>query len=168
MFNFVKKTTFATTVSLAAFAAGAASAGDGISEIDVQTKITAPQDSNALALYPTLADDLEREILERVNTNSDPSGPVITVKIKRVSLDGDTILPDTAEFNELEGYFNYEKGSRQVIETIRLSAYADQSAVPAGYVSVAPSTDDFYDAMLTAFADRVVELVPEEDLASDS
>ncbi|MEM9636113.1 MAG: hypothetical protein AAGA94_00580 [Pseudomonadota bacterium] len=168
MFNFVKKTTFAATVSLAALAASGAVAGPGVSDIDVQAKIAAPQGSNALDLYPTIAEDLERAILERVDTANDPNGPTITVKIKRVSLDGDTILPDTAEFNELEGFLSYQGGSREVVENIILSAHTDESAVPAGVIAIPPSQDDFYDAMLTAFADRVVELVPAEDINSGS
>lgn len=168
MFNFMKKTTVAATVSLAALATPGAIAGQGVSDIDVQTKIEAPQGSNALDFYPTIADDLEREILERVATVNDPAGPTITVKIKRVSLDGDTILPDSAEFNELEGFLSYQNGSREVVETIKLSAHTDERAVPEGFIAIPPSQEDFYDAMLTAFADKVVELVPEEDIKTDS
>lgn len=168
MFNFIKKTAAAATVSLAALAASGAIAGQGVSDIDVQAKIEAPQGSNALELYPTIAADLEREILERVATVNDPAGPTITVKIKRVSLDGDTILPDSAEFNELEGFLSYQSGSREVVETIKLSAHTDESAVPEGFVAIPPSQEDFYNAMLTAFADKVVELLPEEDINVDS
>ncbi|MCV3270985.1 hypothetical protein [Roseobacter sinensis] len=167
MFDFVKKTTIAATVSLAALAASGAIAG--VNDIDVQAKIEAPQGSNALDLYPTIAEDLERALIERIDAlSNDPSDPTLTVKIKRVSLDGDTILPDSAEFNELEGFVSFEGGSRQVVETIRLSAHTDESAVPAGYVAIPPSQDDFYDAMLTAFADRVVEMLPEEDINTGS
>lgn len=168
MFNFVKRTAAAATLSLVALAASGALAAQGVSDITVDAQIEAPQNSNALDLYPTIAEDLERAILERVNTSTDPADPTITVKIKRVSLDGDTILPDSAEFNELEGYLSYQGGSREVVETIRLSAHTDESAVPAGFVSIPPSQDDFYDAMLTAFADRVIELVPEDNVKSGS
>ncbi|WP_299674990.1 hypothetical protein [uncultured Roseobacter sp.] len=169
MFNFVKKTTAAATVSLAALAASGAVATAGVNDIDVQAQIEAPQGSNALDLYPTIEADLERALVERIDAlSNNPADPTLTVKIKRVSLDGDTILPDSAEFNELEGFVSFQGGSREVVETIRLSAHTDESAVPAGYVAVPPSTDDFYDAMLTAFADRVVEMLPEEDIKSGS
>ncbi|MFK7881906.1 hypothetical protein [Roseobacter sp.] len=169
MFDFLKKTSLAATVSLAAFVvSGTVVAGTGVSNIDVQAKLEAPQDSNALDLYPTIEGDLTRAILERVNTTNDPAGPTISIKIKRVSLDGDTILPDSAEFNELEGFLSYQGGSREVVETIKLSAYADTQSVPDGYISVPPSNEDFYQAMLTTFADRVIELVPEEDVSSGS
>ncbi|MBW4708760.1 hypothetical protein KX928_13305 [Roseobacter sp. YSTF-M11] len=163
MFNHVKKIALAATVSLTAIAASGVSAGEVVTDIDVQATIDAPQGSNALQLYPTIADDLSREILERVDTGNDPAGPVLTIKIKRVSLDGDTILPDSAEFNELEGFVSYQRGTKDIAEMIRLSAYSDEASVPAGYIAVPPSQDDFYNAMLTAFADRVVALLPEAD-----
>ncbi|WP_299736363.1 hypothetical protein [uncultured Roseobacter sp.] len=168
MYDFLKTTALVVSVGAAAFMASGATAGQGISSIDVKAQVGAPQGSNALDLYPTIADDLTREILSRVDTTNDPEGGVISVKIKRLSLDGDTILPDSAEFNELEGFLSYEGGSRDFVEMIRLSARTDEQAVPEGFVSVAPSNADFYDAMLAAFADRIVELVPEEDITSGS
>ncbi|MGZ2257783.1 hypothetical protein [Roseobacter sp. A03A-229] len=169
MFDFVKKTTAAAAVSFAALAASGAIATAGVHDIDVQAKIEAPQGSNALDLYPTIAEDLERALIERIDAlSNDPSDPTLTVKIKRVSLDDDTILPDSAEFNELEGFLSFQGGSREVVETIRLSAHTDESAVPAGAVVIPPSTDDFYNAMLTTFADRVVEMLPEEDINTGS
>ncbi|WP_299827326.1 hypothetical protein [uncultured Roseobacter sp.] len=169
MFNFVKKTTAVATVSLTTLIASGAIAAAGVSDIDVQAQIEAPQGSNALDLYPTIEADLERALIDRITAlSNDPADPTLTVKIKRVSLDGDTILPDSAEFNELEGYISFQGGSREVVDTIRLSAHTDESAVPVGYVSIAPSDADFYDALLTAFADRVIEMLPEEDIKSGS
>lgn len=164
MFRFVKNTAAAATVSLGALMASSALAGQGISDIDVQAGIAAPQGSNALDYYPTIAEDLEREILERVAVSDDPTGPKIKVQIRSVSLDGDTILPDTAEFNELEGYVSYNGGSRDLGEVIKLSAHTDNTVAGPGVVTIPPSQEDFYDAMLTAFADRVIELVPAEDI----
>ncbi len=167
MFNLVKTTAAAAAVSLAALVATGAVAG--VHDIDVQAKIEAPQGSNALDLYPTIAEDLERALIERIDAlSNNPSDPTLTVKIKRVSLDGDSVLPDSAEFNELEGFLSFQGGSREVVETIRLSAYTDETGAPAGAVVIPPSTDDFYDAMLTAFADRVVEMLPEEDIKTGS
>ncbi|WP_195821924.1 hypothetical protein [Roseobacter sp. MH60115] len=169
MFNFVKKTSAAATVSLTALIASGAIATAGVSDIDVQAQIEAPQGSNALELYPTIEADLERALIDRITAlSNDPADPTLTVKIKRVSLDGDTILPDSAEFNELEGYISYQGGSREVVDTIRLSAHTDESAVPEGYVSIAPSDADFYDALLTAFADSIIEKLPAEDIKPES
>ncbi|MGC3937083.1 hypothetical protein ACOTTU_04700 [Roseobacter sp. EG26] len=161
MFNSVRKTALVASVSLAALIGAPAYAKEAVSEIDVQAEIEAPQDSNALELYPTIADDLAREILERVKTDTDPAGPLLTVKIKRVSLDGDTILPDSAEFNELEGFVSYQRGSKEITEVIKLSAYSDEASVPEGFIAVAPSDEDFYNVLITSFADKVVDLLPE-------
>ncbi|MDW3221370.1 MAG: hypothetical protein R8G34_00545 [Paracoccaceae bacterium] len=167
MFDLVKNTALATSISLSAFMASGALAGTGIGAIDVKTTLEAPQGSNALDLYPTIADDLTREIMQRVDTTTDPTAPIISVTIKKVSLDGDTILPDSAEFNELQGVLSYQGGSRQVVEPINLSAHTDLQSMPEGYVVKTPSDADFYNAMIVTFAERVLELVPAEDVKID-
>lgn len=167
MFDFVKTTTLAASISLSAFLASGVSAGSGVGAIDVRTTLEAPQDSNALDLYPTIADDLTREIMQRVDTTNDPTAPTISVTIKKISLDGDTVLPDSAEFNELQGVLSYQGGSRQVVEPIKLSAHTDTQSMPEGYIVKTPTEAEFYNAMIVTFAERVVELVPAEDVKID-
>ena len=44
---------------------------------------------------------------------------------------------------------------------VQIVANSGGAAVPAGYVAVNPSTDDFYTAMLNGFAEVVSEKMPE-------
>ena len=60
-------------------------------------------DTNAQALFPQITNDMKLAIANLVPQSDDASDPIIHVDIRKIALNGDTILPESAEFNELEG-----------------------------------------------------------------
>ncbi len=172
MFDTMKKLALATSVSVLALA-GAVSAQDAVkvSKIDVAASYSAAQDSNAADVFPEIATDIQAAIAERVPTSSDAADPMVRVDIRKVALDGDTMMvPDSAEFNELEGVVDIssENGTLGDLSfPINIAAYTAERAVPEGYVAVAPSDTDFYNAMISGFADTVAERLANMNTGGD-
>ncbi|MDF3413635.1 hypothetical protein HKX62_04150 [Sulfitobacter sp. M74] len=156
----MKKLTLATTVSVMALA-GTAMAGDmdGVSEIRVSTSYDAAQDSNAAAYFPEIATDVQVAIAKLIPSSDNAADPIIRVDLRKVALDGDTILPDTAEFNQLEGVVAIDTNTGEGGQSFKVNIVAatDMTAVPEGFVGIAPSPDDFYNAMVEGFALNVAE-----------
>ncbi|MCX7559936.1 hypothetical protein OS190_10185 [Sulfitobacter sp. F26204] len=161
MLTMMKKLTLATSVSLIALtgAAMAAEATDGASEITVSASYDSAQDSNAAELFPGITDDIKLAIAKLVPSSDNAADPIIRVDIRKVALNGDTILPDSAEFNELEGVVAIETNTGEGGKSfpIKIVAVTDMNAVPEGYVGIAPSLDDFYQAMVDGFAMNVAK-----------
>lgn len=171
MFNALKRTALVASVSLTALSGAAFAEQPAVSRIDVDSTLDAAQGSNAMMLYPEITTDLQTAIAEKVETSDDAGDPTIRVEITRVSLDGATMLPDSREFNELEGTVVYSDDNGEISAAtfpVQVAAYTDDRAAPEGYVLMAPSDEDFYIAMLTTFADTVAELLPEEARRSAS
>ena len=77
-------------------------------------------------------------------------------------LDGDTMLSDSQEFNEIEGVVditspNESIGARSF--PVNVAAYSVDQVVPEGYVAVAPTEGVFYEVMINGFADEVAKQV---------
>lgn len=166
MFTTLKKSALAVTVSVATIAALPAFAEKpAVSDIAVVTNLDAAQDSNALALNPQIETDLAQAIASRIETSEDAGDPTIRIELTRISLDGATMLPETAEFNELEGLVIFEDSNNAIPSQnfpVRVAAYTDDRVAPEGYVLMAPGQEDFYQALLTTFADTVADLLPDE------
>ncbi len=143
-----------------------------LNDVDVRAELTDFTDSNALKYWPDIERDLQAAIAQRVELSGMEEDPRIEVEISKISVDGDTFLPDSGEFNQLEGIVKIYEGADAVtvqgrnsldedapISTypLRLSAVPPSSEAPEGYVMVPPSQDDFYNAMVQAFARLVVE-----------
>ncbi|UWR17912.1 hypothetical protein [Sulfitobacter pontiacus] len=163
MFNSVKSIALATGVSLAALSS-AAFADDNVafSAIDVSSSIDAAQDANAMEYYPQITEDLKAAVAARVLGSDDASDPTINIDIRKISLDGDTMLSDSQEFNEIEGVVditspNESIGARSF--PVNVAAYSVDQVVPEGYVAVAPTEGVFYEVMINGFADEVAEQV---------
>ena len=159
MFNTIKKLTLAATVSVIAVAGATAATMPEVSTIEVTASYDAAQDTNAEALFPEISSDIELAIAELVPQSDDAADPVIRVEIRKIALNGDTILPDSAEFNELEGIVSIstESGNGSQTFPVAITAVMDETAVPAGYVAIPPSLDDFYVGMVAGFAQNVAE-----------
>lgn len=160
MFNNMKKLGLAAGVSLIALTGYAAADMPRISEIDVGATYAAATDTNAAETFPEIATDIQAAIAERVPTSSDGADPRIKVDIRKLSLNGNTMLNDAGEFNELEGVVSIEEqntstGNRSF--PVSISALAADTPAPEGTYVIEPSTDDFYTVMIAAFADRVAE-----------
>lgn len=133
-------------------------------DVTVDIAIDAATGANALTYYPEIEADLERHIIAQLPVSDDPNGYSVNVTLHSMSLDGDTILPDSREFNRLEGVALVTSPLTNATPhsiPIRISAETEKTALPEGFVVIAPSTDDFYDAMLAGFAHSVGRDVPE-------
>ncbi|MEW9920732.1 hypothetical protein AB2B41_14045 [Marimonas sp. MJW-29] len=160
MFKTMKKLTLATTVSLIALS-GAVGAKEMplVSEIDVSASYDAAQDTNAQEMFPEITSDIALAIADLVPQSDDGADPIIRVDIRKVALNGDTVLPDSKEFNELEGVVSIETESGNGAQSfpVAIKAVAADGAVPPGYTAISPSLTDFYNAMVVAFAQNVAE-----------
>ncbi|NUH65515.1 hypothetical protein HTT03_09475 [Sulfitobacter sp. S0837] len=159
-----------TTIRTMAFAAGvsaialggAASADDPIqiSGINVETSVSAAAESNGIQFYPDLAEDVRAEVAKRVPLSSDGADPEINIGIRKIALNGATMLGDDRLFNQLEGVVDItsptgENSGRSF--SVKVAAASADQIVPEGYVAVPPSEADFYAAMVSTFADVVAE-----------
>lgn len=156
-----------------AFAAPAMASKDvSLYDVEVKADFTDFANSNALTYWPDLEADLQRAIAERVTLSGQDEDPRVEVLISKVSVDGDTVLPDSGEFNQLEGIVFIYDGEEAVSSQgkaaegedapiasypLRLSAKAPDNEAPEGWVMIPPSKDDFYTAMVEAFAAEVVD-----------
>lgn len=167
------KSTAAAAIALtcASIPAVHASEVPAISDINVEASYSAAVNSNAEAVFPEITDDIRLAIAERIQLSDDAADPTIRVDIRKIALDGDTIIPDSAEFNEIAGIVAISGENGQIGSQtfpIKIVAATDETAVPEGYVAIAPSRADFYDAMVTAFADNVAEALEDVNTAGTS
>ena len=135
-----------------------------VKELTVTTDYTSLEETNAKSYYPDLSGDLLEAILERVPLTDETEGYDVNVTLQSVSLDGDTMLPDSAEFNQMEGTVSLISpltDANTESYKVQIKAETADSAIPAGYIGVAPSTGDFYRAMIEGFADEVADQMPE-------
>ena len=133
MFKTAKAITLATAVSVMALSAPLmAREMPLVSEIDVSASFDAAQDSNAQQLFPEITDDIRLAIADLVPQSDDGADPIIRVDIRKIALDGATVLPDSAEFNELEGVVSIqtESGKGGQSFPVAIKAMAGDDIVP--------------------------------------
>ncbi|KIN65209.1 hypothetical protein Z946_4109 [Sulfitobacter noctilucicola] len=160
MSNMFKNFTLAASVSLIALTGTAYAAEmDPASDISVDASYNAAEDTNAMEMFPGITQDVEVAIAKLIPMSDSPNDPVIRVDIRKLALDGDTILPDSTEFNQMEGVVAIDTvtGIGGKSFPINIVAVTDLTSVPDGYVGIAPSVDDFYNAMIDAFAADVAK-----------
>ena len=160
------KTTFAklTAVTALALLPLGAFAETPISEVNVHANLNEYVDANAMQYYPQLATDVQRLIAERLDLTGDAGDPMIDVEIKGVLLDGDSVLPDSAEFNELRATINYTDDNNEInaeAMPLWIKASTADTTPQEGVIFVAPDRTDFYVAMITTLANTVVDNIPD-------
>ena len=159
------KTTFAklTAVTALALLPIGVFAETPISEVNVHANLNENVDANAMQYYPQIETDVQRLIAERLDLTGDAGDPMIDVEIKGVMLDGDSVLPDSAEFNELRATINYTDDNNEInAEAYPVWIKASTGETPMdGVVYLAPGQDDFYVAMISTLADTVVDNIPQ-------
>lgn len=135
-----------------------------VKEVTVHTDYTSLADANAKDYYPTISDDLMAAIANKIQIIEAPEGYVLDVNVQKVSLDGDTILPDSAEFNEMEGVATLTSpltNANSESYPIMIKAMSAGGVVADGVTVIQPSETDFYNAMVDGFADAIVDKLPE-------
>ena len=172
MFETLKKYSktgaLAAGVSLMALSGAAYADTVGVSGVEVTTALGGAADSNALSLYPSLNTDLEAAIAQRV-AGGDVTDPTVEVSIREVALDGATMLPDSKEFNQMEGVVSLAGASGDLgglSFPVRINAVMGDTTAPAGTIVLAPSDGDFYVAMVNAFADSVAAQLAERSVGT--
>jgi hypothetical protein len=160
MFSNTKNLVMTTAIGVA-LVATTASAMDlqDVSEINVTASYSAAEGTNAQALFPEIATDIQLAIAKLVPVSTNANDPVIRADIRKVALNGDTILPDSLEFNQLEGIVAIETSNGADSRTfpIRIQAKTADTVAPEGYTLASPSVEDFYNAMVAQFAINVDE-----------
>lgn len=169
-------TTALCTGMTLAVAAPLAAMEKTVSDVEVKANLSAFKDNNVLEYWPTLEEDIAAAIASQLTVDDDADAPRISVEINKVAINGSTILPDTGEFNQLEGTVTTFEGLNQTLTTsadvetaddligsyaLRMSAVAGDTDVPEGWIVVQPSQDDFYDALINAYAATIVERIEE-------
>ena len=171
MLNNFKTHALAAGVSTMALA-GAAFADEEIriSAIDVESSVSASVESNGMEYYPNLVEDIRTEVAERVAMSSDGSDPRIKIDIRKIALNGTTMLPDSKEFNQLEGVVDITSptgDSAGYSFPVKVTAQSGDEILPEGYVTVQPTETEFYVALVSTFADVVAEGLTKVNTSGD-
>ncbi|XDA99703.1 hypothetical protein AB1M95_07305 [Sulfitobacter sp. LCG007] len=156
-----KRLLLATAASVIGFAGIAVADTPAVSKIEVDTTFLSAEGSNVMSYYPDLASDVEQRIRARVAPSDDPTAPTLRVALREISLDGSTLLPDSKEFNKLEGVMSYSGGDEEVTMPISVSAEGAPGTSADGMIVIEPSTSDYYNAMVDVFVGAVVDAIPE-------
>ncbi|NNE54256.1 MAG: hypothetical protein HKN30_17855 [Sulfitobacter sp.] len=162
MFAQTKNLALAATVSLIALAsAGVAKEVPEISEINVSASYDAAQDTNASELFPEITSDIQLALARLIPLSDNAADPTVRVDIRKIALNGDTMLPDSTEFNELEGVVSFQTNTGEGGQSfpVNITAVMDETQVPEGYDVVPPSLDDFYRAMVDGFALKIAQRI---------
>ena len=147
-----------------AFASTATAQDVKFADIDVSVELKDVENANALDFWPTIEADMERVMTERVASMYAPDGLDIDVNLTEVSLSGSNLLKEEGEFNTLHGWvYVRDENNGNLVDNfnIKLRAETGQVGLQDGMI-VLPDMQDFYVALLNAFADRTVEKVLEK------
>ena len=154
----------ASTFALA-LAVTTASAKVIVTDVAVETDLSAVSNANALDFWPNLSTDLQKAIGEELIPYAGEDGYMINVSIDDISLDGSYLLGNDGEFNRLAGWVRiYDDDGMVDAFEVALSAYAETPAVPDNTVILLPSEEGFYTALIDAFADEVGDRIEEIEL----
>lgn len=163
--------TFCAGLALTAVAAPLAAEEKTLSDVEVKTDLSAFENSNALEFWPTLSEDIGEAIASELTIDDQSGEPRIVVAINKVAINGETTLPDTGEFNQLEGTIttfpargaaNTETGDSSSATgsyALKVSATSGEVDVPENWIVIPPSQGDFYEALTNAYAMEVVEQI---------
>ncbi len=148
-----------------------------LSGIEVKADLSAYEDANVLNFWPTLEGDMNKAIASKVTVDDGAVAPRISVEINKVAIDGDTVLPDSGEFNQIEGTVTTHAGLNEKSSSsseaadgpdevigsypLHMTAVSGDQEAPEGWIVVAPSQDDFYSALIDAYATSIVERIEE-------
>jgi hypothetical protein len=148
-------TAAAMLISTAAFAAG-----EKVKEIDVSLDLDAVTNEAAALRFANTADDLKNAIAARVLDRADPDeGVTIDINLSEVELSSSFTEQIGAADTRLVGDVKVTEGVSLKNE-YQLTVDVNQAKVffPEGtdLTQLAATSDDFYNSMITAFADAVV------------
>jgi hypothetical protein len=127
-----------------------------ISEIQVETDLTAVGSREAVAYWQSLSSDLETAIANQFVGSIDPAGNVITVDVDEISLTSPFASGATAETARLSGRVEMlnPAGTSEGAWNITATAQDVVDFLPVGtnVETVRPTTPEYYSAVVQAFA----------------
>jgi hypothetical protein len=127
-----------------------------ISDVSVNTDLTAVGSREAVAYWKDLSGDLETAIANQFAGRIDPSGDRITVDVDEISLNSPFTAGATAETARLSGRVDRlnPAGTSEGAYDITASAQDVADFLPTGsnLVSVPPTSAAYYQAIVQAFA----------------
>lgn len=173
--KFLWTTALCTGLTLAIAGPLAAAMEKTVSGVEVTVDLSAYEDNNVLKYWPTLEDDLTVAIASKLIVDNAVNAPRIAVAINKVAIDGDTNLPDSGEFNQLIGTITTHGGTNSATSSgegdsshghigsyaLQMTAISGETELAEGWIAVEPSQDDFYNALIDAYASRIVERMDE-------
>ncbi|GAA3876160.1 hypothetical protein [Celeribacter arenosi] len=155
------KSLYGAALAAAIFATPISAKQLEVSSVMVEADLTAV-DANALAFWPEIAGDLTRMVAEGLSPQFDEGSDYsVEVELFELSLEGNPILDEDGEFNTIRGWI-YLYGPDDDVLPIKkykvdYTATADgPDVVPTDVIVVPPSRGDYYDALTTAFAAKVI------------
>ncbi|MGX0879285.1 hypothetical protein ACSSV4_003994 [Roseovarius sp. MBR-154] len=172
--NLLRTTALCSVFALAA-AGSLAAMEKTLSGVEVKSDLSSYEENNVLKFWPTLDEDLATAISSKLNIDEKADAPRISVEINKVAINGNPVLTDSGEFNQIEGTVTTHQGGNTVSSTtqdetqnaitgsypLRMQAVSGEPQVSEDWITVAPSQDDFYNALIDAYATRIVERVEE-------
>lgn len=169
------QTTILCSVFALAAAGPLAAMEKTLSGVKVHSNLSAYEEANVLKYWPTLDEDIATAIASKVNIDDGADAPRISVEINKVAIDGDTVLPDSGEFNQIEGTVTTHEGKNSTASqsegeaedaqigsyALRMTAVSEERETPDGWVTVRASQDDFYNTLVNGYATEIVERIEE-------
>jgi len=154
-----------TALGFVMIAATPALAVDGpfpVGEVDANTYFESMANPNAMKFYPDVAVDIGNAVRARADmAGEDAVRPLdLDVEITALRLNDNPVLTDDGEFNILEGIVTVRDSyANESVRTESIILRAEEMETP--YATVSPDNQDFYKAMVYAFADRVIDIADE-------
>jgi hypothetical protein len=132
-----------------------------ISGVEVQTDLSAMQSREAVAYWQTLSADLETAIAAEFAGELDPTGKSVIVDIDELSLSETYVAGGSIEDARLSGLVSVENadGTNAGAYNVTASSSDAVSYLPEGTTAVSPTSAEYYQAIVRAFARGTAESV---------
>jgi hypothetical protein len=127
-----------------------------ISEVSVQTDLSAMQSREAVSYWQSLSDDLQTAIASEFAGSFDPGGNSITVDIDELSLSQTYVASGSIEDARLSGLVTVEQADGTDLGAYNVTATSSDlvNYLPPGtdVVTISPTSVVYYTAIVQAFA----------------
>jgi hypothetical protein len=127
-----------------------------ISQVGVQTDLSAMQSREAVGYWQSLSDDLQTAIAAEFAGSFDPAGDIITVDIDELSMSETYLASGSIEDARLSGLVTVEQADGTDIGAYNVTASSSDlvNYLPPGtdVATVRPTDRVYYDAIVQAFA----------------
>ena len=143
-----------------------------VSAVEVAAELADVNNKKALEYYPNVQVDLQAALTDQLAPLVGDDGHTVTVRIDEISLDGQPLREDQG-FNTLTGFVyvlppteaqsdsDQEPADTAAVETFNIQLTA--TSLGAG---LQPGSDDYYRAMVLAFAQSAAEKVAAVDVVN--